>query len=388
MKRNAETQESRDVVKREETLTLAILLSPRLRVSASPRRYVCVFSRLLLPFTLLLVCSSLANAAGRWTAQRSGSFAWLHAVYFLDENRGWAVGGSGVLLSTTDGGKIWRVKPRPAEDALRDIYFSDEQNGWLVCERSIYDLKTNDEPRTYLLHTTDGGESWKKVNVVGHDVDARLVRALFTQGGRGWAFGEAGALYTTRDGGSSWERQKVPTRHLLLGGWFLDDEQGWLVGAGATLLQTNDGGETWHTGTLLGFTPVSSDKAETERVRFTATSFVDRRRGWAVGAEGRVFATRDGGRTWAAQTSNVASDLSDVKFLDEFEGWAVGAQGTLIHTTDGGAHWMIERTGTTHALERICFVGRTRGWLVGFGGTILSYTPDAATPQPPVLKRQ
>jgi photosystem II stability/assembly factor-like uncharacterized protein len=388
MKRNAETEESRDVVKREETLTLAILLSPRLRVSASPRRFLIASLRLLLPFTLLLVCSSLANAAGWWTAQRSGSFAWLHAVYFLDENRGWAVGGSGVLLSTTDGGKIWRVKPRPAEDALRDVYFSDEQNGWLVCERSIYDLKTNDEPRTYLLHTTDGGESWKKVNVVGRDVDARLVRALFTQGGRGWAFGEAGALYTTRDGGSNWERQKVPTRHLLLGGWFLDDEQGWLVGAGATLLQTNDGGETWHTGTLLGFTPVSNNKAETERVRFTATSFVDRRRGWAVGAEGRVFATRDGGRTWAAQNSNVASDLSDVKFLDEFEGWAVGAQGTLIHTTDGGAHWMIERSGTTHALERICFVGRTRGWLVGFGGTILSYTPDAATPQRPSLKRQ
>jgi photosystem II stability/assembly factor-like uncharacterized protein len=77
-----------------------------------------------------------------------------------------------------------------------------------------------------------------------------------------------------------------------------------------------------------------------------------------------------------------------VKFLDEFEGWAVGAQGTLIHTTDGGAHWTVERSGTTHALERICFAGHTRGWLVGFGGTILSYTPDAAAPQRPTLKRQ
>jgi photosystem II stability/assembly factor-like uncharacterized protein len=342
---------------------------------------------LLLTVLLLFASVMQGSAKGAWTAQRSGALSWLHAVYFLDENRGWAVGGSGVLLSTTDGGKVWRALARPAQDALLDVYFSDELNGWLVCERSIYDLKTNDEPRTYLLRTTDGGATWKKINVIGKDVDTRLVRALFTNEGRGWAFGEAGALYTTRDGGANWERQRVPTSHLLLGGSFLNAEQGWLVGAGATLLQTNDGGETWHTGALVGLAPASGNTAEAARVRFIATSFVDKRKGWAVGTEGRVFATRDGGRTWVAQASNVASDLFDVKFLDEFEGWAVGAQGTLIHTVDGGAHWTVEPSGTTHALERLCFVGRTRGWAVGFGGTILSYTPESATPQRPGLKK-
>jgi photosystem II stability/assembly factor-like uncharacterized protein len=343
---------------------------------------------LLLTACCLLVFVASANAQGAWKKQRSGSLAWLHAVYFLDENKGWAVGGRGVLLTTDDGGKLWRLSPRPTEDALRDVYFSDVRNGWLVCERSIYDLKTKDEPRTYLLRTTDGGASWQKVNVTASDVDARLVRALFTDQGRGWAFGEAGALYTTRDGGLSWERQPVPTRHLLLGGWFLNGEQGWLVGANATLLQTSDGGQTWRTGTLVGFAAASGQQAEaTPRVRFTATSFVDSRRGWAVGAEGRVFATRDGGRTWAAQNSNVQADLLDVKFLDAFEGWAAGAQGTLIHTTDGGARWRVVPLGTTHALERLCFVGRTRGWVVGFGGTIISYAPENAPPAAPALKK-
>ncbi len=343
---------------------------------------------LLLPTAYCLLPS--AFAAGAWTKQRSGSLAWLHAVYFLDENRGWAVGGRGVLLTTDDGGNVWRSRPRVVEDALRDVYFSDEQNGWLVCERSIYDLKTKDEPRTYLLRTTDGGESWQKVNVIGKDVDARLVRALFTDNGRGWAFGEEGVLYTTRDGGESWERQRVPTQNLLLGGWFLNSEQGWLVGAGATLLQTADGGETWRTGTLVGFAPASGGNAggAALRVRFTAANFVDSRRGWAVGAEGRVFATRDGGRTWGQQTSNISADLYDVKFLDEFEGWAAGASGTLIHTTDGGRRWEVEPSGTTHALERLCFVGRDHGWVVGFGGTIIRFTPNATRPKAPELKRQ
>jgi photosystem II stability/assembly factor-like uncharacterized protein len=234
----------------------------------------------------------------------------------------------------------------------------------------------------------DGGATWKQVNVIGKDADARLVRALFTDAGRGWAFGEEGVLYTTRDGGDNWERQRVPTRNLLLGGWFLNSEQGWLVGAGATLLQTSDGGETWRAGTLLGLAVAPGKSEEARRVRFNAASFVDKRRGWAVGAEGRVFTTQDGGRTWGAQASNVGADLYDVKFLDSLEGWAAGAEGTLIHTVDGGKRWTIEPSGTTHALERLCFAGRTHGWVVGFGGTIITYTPVAPPQKPPVLRKQ
>jgi photosystem II stability/assembly factor-like uncharacterized protein len=326
----------------------------------------CAFAALLL---LGQVCAARGECA--WSSQKSKTMAWLHAVYFLDLNRGWAVGSSGALLSTTDGGASWSAMRRPTEDTLRDLYFSDEQTGWLVCERNIYKLKTLDEPRTYLMNTTDGGATWKLVNVIGKEVDARLVRALFTGGGRAWAFGENGALYTTHDGGTSWQRQRVPTTHLLLGGAFLDQDQGWLVGAGATILQTTDGGETWRTGRI-----------ETPGVRFTAASFVDRSHGWAVGAEGRVFVTTNGGRSWRAQVSNVEADLLDVKFLNETEGWAAGSEGTIIHTTDGGSRWTVVPSGTTHPLERLCFVSRTRGWAVGFGGTIIAYAPASSAPAP------
>lgn len=345
----------------------------------------------LLPTFLFLLltanCQLQAVLAGTWMPQRSGSLSWLHAVYFLDADRGWAVGGTGVLLSTTDGGKKWHVEGRPTNDGLRDVYFSDEKTGWLVCERSIYDLKTNDEPRTFLMHTSDGGTTWNKVNIIGNDTDVRLVRALFTAEGRAWAFGEAGTLFTTRDGGANWERQRVPTRNLLLGGSFLNGKQGWLVGTGGTVLQTSDGGATWSTGRLTGLEPVSG-LGLALRVRLTAASFVDARLGWAVGTEGRIFATRDGGRTWTPQISNVASDFYDVKFVSPAEGWVVGAGGTLLHTVDGGFRWVLEPSGTTHALERLYFVGRARGWAVGFGGTILAYAADAPSTQLPSLKQK
>ncbi|MGA9998461.1 MAG: YCF48-related protein [Pyrinomonadaceae bacterium] len=338
------------------------------RFDASPR-LLCVVA-------MILACVVSAQA-GVWQRQQSGTMAWLHAVFFLDQSRGWAAGSNGALMRTTDGGATWQAARRPTEDALQDIAFVDAQNGWMVCDRSIYLLRTKDEQRTYLMSTQDGGASWKRVDIKGLDVDSRLVRALFSNRERGWTFGEGGLLFATRDGGATWLRQRVPTRYLLLGGTFVDREAGWIVGAGATVLQTVDGGETWNSDIAV---------QRSAGVRFHAASFVDRRRGWVVGAKGLIFATVDGGRTWREQQSNTKADLFDVKFTDAREGWAVGDDGTIVHTVDGGAHWTIEPSGTTHKLERLYFTSRERGWAVGFGGTIIAYN-SSPTSNPPSLRK-
>jgi photosystem II stability/assembly factor-like uncharacterized protein len=291
--------------------------------------------------------------------------AWLYSVFFHDQNRGWAVGSKGTLLVTNDGGSTWKQKHSSTTDLIRDIFFVDDQQGWLVVEKNIYDLKTKDDPRTYLMQTTDGGERWKRVDIKGIDVDARLVRAAFSRQGRGWIFGEGGAIFTTHDSGANWTKLTSPTRHLLLGGTFIDNDRGWIVGAGATIIQTSDGGDTWHVCRL--------PQAAENSVRFGATSFVDNRLGWAVGSNGSVYRTVNGGRTWQPQNSGVDVDLFDVKFLDAVEGWAVGEEGTIIYTNDGGLSWTTQRSGTSHPLERIFFADRTHGWAVGFGGTVVTY---------------
>ena len=290
--------------------------------------------------------------------------AWLHAVFFLDQKHGWAAGSKGTLLRTFDGGQTWQSHSASTNDAVRDIFFVDEHNGWLVCEVNIYELKTKEDPRAYLMQTADGGDNWKRVDVKGLDVDSILVRAVFSRGRRGWAFGEGGAIYTTRDAGATWTRLTSPTRHLLLGGVFVDDDRGWIVGAGATIIQTSDGGDTWYQSRL--------PQVE-KRVRFTSASFVDNRLGWAVGSGGSVYQTTNGGRTWQRQEAGVDVDLFDVKFLDAHEGWAVGAEGTIIHTVDGGMRWTPERQLTEHPLERVFFTDKAHGWAVGFGGTVVAY---------------
>ena len=328
---------------------------------------------LLLAVCCLLSASTVTAQTGTWVRQQTGTLAWLHSLFFLDQNRGWAVGSKGTLLATTDGGKTWKIKSRPSEDILRDIYFSDDLNGWIVCEKSIYDLKGKEEPRTYLMTTNDGGNRWTRVDIRGVEPDGRLVRAVFSPKGRGWAFGEGGAVFSMQDPSAEWVQLQSPTRHLLLGGTFIDDYRGWLVGAGATIIQTSDGGETWHVSSL----PAAKG------IRFNAASFVDNRLGWAVGSGGSVYRTNNGGRTWLSQKSGVSADLFDVKFLNASEGWAVGAEGTMIRSVDGGANWTIEPSETKHALERVFLVDRSHGWAVGFGGTILTYVRT----DPPQLQR-
>ncbi len=348
-----------------------------------PQTRARIFSALVVLLRCFVIAAFIASTANagnaQWVKQKSNTLAWLHAIYFLDRENGWAVGGNGALLSTHDGGATWHTLPRPTEDALRDLYFSDRETGWLVCNRSLYQLKTDDDPRTYLLHTTNGGAAWQRVDVKGANPAERLVRVVFADNKtQGWVFGEAGAVYTTRDGGKSWTRQNVPTRRLLLGGAFIDGDQGWLVGAGATILQTSDGGETWHT----------ANAADAPNARLHAVSFVSKTHGWSVGAEGLILCTTNGGRTWRTQISNVTTDLNDVKFIDRAEGWAVGAEGVLLHTTNGGAAWTLEGSGTTHPLERLYLIGRGRGWAVGFGGTIISYgvADNLSQPRAPQLK--
>jgi photosystem II stability/assembly factor-like uncharacterized protein len=65
-------------------------------------------------------------------------------------------------------------------------------------------------------------------------------------------------------------------------------------------------------------------------------SFTDTNRGTAVGKDGTIVRTTDGGATWVTQTSGTTSFLLGVSFTDANTGTAVGQNGTILRTTDGG----------------------------------------------------
>ncbi len=73
---------------------------------------------------------------------------------------------------------------------------------------------------------------------------------------------------------------------------------------------------------------------------------------WAVGHDGIILHSADGGLTWARQRlapydpqstdETNGAPLLDVMFLDENTGYAIGAYSLLLKTTDGGQTWNTE----------------------------------------------
>ena len=76
-------------------------------------------------------------------------------------------------------------------------------------------------------------------------------------------------------------------------------------------------------------------------VQLNSVTFnADGQRGWAVGGDGTILATSNGGASWAAQTSNSNAWLTSVTFnADGQRGWVVGNVGTILATSNGGAAW-------------------------------------------------
>ena len=65
----------------------------------------------------------------------------------------------------------------------------------------------------------------------------------------------------------------------------------------------------------------------------------------SVGAYGHVIVSTDNGYTWTQGRVPVTTTLTSVDFADEQNGWAVGHDGVILNTKDGGASWMKQFDG-------------------------------------------
>lgn len=54
-----------------------------------------------------------------------------------------------------------------------------------------------------------------------------------------------------------------------------------------------------------------------------------------------VYKTTDAGESWVSLESSVQEALMDMDFVDENIGLAVGFNGTILKTVDGGLNWTL-----------------------------------------------
>lgn len=78
--------------------------------------------------------------------------------------------------------------------------------------------------------------------------------------------------------------------------------------------------------------------------RLTAVARAGRRL-IAVGPMGRIVISEDDGKQWTQVPVPVSSDLVAVRFATSEHGWAVGHDGVVLHTPDGGRSWVKQLDG-------------------------------------------
>lgn len=120
---------------------------------------------------------------------------------------------------------------------------------------------------------------------------------------------------------------------------------------------------------------LAADIRHFEDAALHAVQFVDRNEGWAVGDEGVVWHSIDGGETWERQSTGVRSSLRSVCFIDPYVGWIAGREelpgggsaGVLLYTRDGGLKWQHVHRNVLPGLNHISFADAKTGFAVGDG---------------------
>jgi photosystem II stability/assembly factor-like uncharacterized protein len=149
-------------------------------------------------------------------------------------------------------------------------------------------------------------------------------------GSRVVAVGDRGYIVFTDDDGKTWKRAKSPAAPLLTAVDFVDAKSGWVAGHDSVILATSDGGETW----------VQQFSAPSEQRPLLDLLFLDKDRGFAIGAYGAFYETADGGRSW-----NPRKIIADDKHLNAFVKMGdgriaiLGEAGTILLSADSGKTW-------------------------------------------------
>jgi photosystem II stability/assembly factor-like uncharacterized protein len=173
------------------------------------------------------------------------------------------------MMKTIDGGLSWTAwEMRPHASILIDTLFLDELRGWVVGGKADdADPQTRDEIKPVVLFTADGGKTWVN-RLTGQE-------AAFPFAEWGWKIQflnqyvgfvsleklDAAAILKTTDGGLTWARLPVndPKGNANLEGiGFIDEKRGWVGGWGDRNFMTglssgtDDGGLTWRDANEIG----------------------------------------------------------------------------------------------------------------------------------------
>jgi len=273
--------------------------------------------------------------AESWTPTYTGTTVTLNDICF-GNGKFLAVGASGVVLTSADG-IVWTQSLNAIYVTLSSVVYA---TGAINKFFAVSTLGT--------IVTSVTGVDWEIVDTPPYDgffaidyEDNLLVIA-----------GSAGTILTSEDG-EIWDEQTTPTNNDLKSVKYVNDR--WIAaGVHSTILYSMDA-VTWEYGYSDAFTSAATD-GDT----------------WVlVGYGGVIYNTTASPTIRTSNTSNNLNDIIYVTGSDRFV--AVGENGTILTSTDGGLTWTIRTSNTSNNLNSIAHNDTTGKYVVvGNAGTVLT----------------
>ncbi len=218
------------------------------------------------------------------------------------------------------------------------------------------------------------------------------------ENGDAWAVGYDGEhvdrLYFSNDKGKTWNPVDVPgtgfTMHAIT---FSDSQHGWAVGGNGLIIRTRDGGKRWE---LLK--PSTRTEAEVRVSDLHAVHFANASVGYVAGNERHgnktsdevwgsveIFCTKDGGETWRqCYKENEPNSVFQITTVSESRAF-VSLGDRLMRTDNQGETWQQVKLSAKY-ISSVAFAADGIGWLVGSHGVFQQSTDGGNTwQQPPTL---
>lgn len=143
---------------------------------------------------------------------------------------------------------------------------------------------------------------------------------------------------------------------------FYDSQTGVAVGENGTIRRTQNGGTNW-------FAQSSGTSSHLRGVVLTSGDT-----GYIVGDAGVIRKTTNGGINWFSQISGLSNNLNAVHFVNSSTGFICGSNGIILKTIDGGINWVLQNSGSTNILTAIDFINNNTGFIIGHNKTVRKTT--------------
>ncbi|WP_293372869.1 YCF48-related protein [Nevskia sp.] len=199
-----------------------------------------------------------------------------------------------------------------------------------------------------------------------------LLLSVTRAGSKFVAVGQRGGILLSDDG-VKWKQVPTPADATLTRVRFVDDSHGWAVGYDGTILATEDGGSNW---TLAQF------DAAWGRAYYDVL-FSDAQNGFVLGGNGRLWRTGDGGKNWEPIESPVFEDQPNLYNLVKLGNGMLlltGERGLIARSSDDGATWAQLKSPYTGSYFGTVAAGEAGAVVFGLRGNAFHAADVASLP--------